>query len=563
MTPDFGFLPLVNRLCRVAGCGALVSLLSVGSAHAGDPVAGMALFNDVPESVISCSNASCHGPNPNDNVNGLQRGSNNPGVIQTAIRMGVTQMMFLNGLLNPFQLDDLSAYLAPQPNLSVDALDFAGQPAGTTSAPQTVTLRSIGGVNLQVTAITLSGPDAASFAVGGSCGAGIQLQSATIAQAGGSCEVSITYHPLAMNSGSASVKLFYAGVSTFPSTQTIALSGSATAALPAIAIDPIFVDFGEVVRGTASPARTVVIANPGNVPLQLNALSVIGQEAEEFAIGGVCGTGASPLQLAPGASCIIEIQLTPQGLNGRNAQLKIQHNAPGAPSTIFLSGIGVVGTCMPPAPPAEFQTLACPAGQTGLITQSRDAVCASTTWMPGPWVTVADNCVATMPAATRHLGEYFNNGLNHYFMTADAAESRDVETGGAGPGWRVAAVIGRVWDLAPGAKLTPVCRFYGNPARGPDGLRIGPNSHFYTADADECAAVKEDAGWVFEGIVFQAVPATLGTCPQPLLPLLRSFNGRFVENDSNHRYTTSPVVIAQMSAQGWVSEGVVFCVAAE
>lgn len=554
---------MLNWLRRVAGCAALAILLSITGARAGDPVAGMALFNNVPESVISCSNASCHGPNPNDNVNGLQRGANNPGVIQTAIKMGVTQMMFLNGLLNPFQLDDLSAYLAPQPDLSADALDFVGQPAGTTSAPQTVTLRSKGGVNLQVTAITLSGPGAANFAVEGSCRAGLQLLSATIAQAGGSCEVSITYHPVALGSGAASVKFFYAGVSTFPATQTIALTGAASAALPAIAIDPTFIDFGEVVRGTSSPARTVVIANPGTVPLQLNALSMIGPEAGEFSIGGTCGSGAAPLQLAANASCTIAIRLTPQGLNARSAQLNVQHNAPGSPSTILLSGIGVVATCAPPAPPTEFQTLACPAGLSGTITQSRDSVCAGTTWMPGPWGTVADNCVPTLPATTRRLAEFFNTGLNHYFITADAAESRDVETGGAGPGWSAAAAIGRVWDLAPGASLTPVCRFYGNPALGLDGLRIGPNSHFYTADADECAAVKEDPGWIFEGIVFQAVPSTQGACPQPLLPLLRSYNGRFREKDSNHRYSTSPAIVAQMSAQGWISEGVVFCVAAD
>ncbi|MEP7085125.1 MAG: hypothetical protein ABI854_10340, partial [Betaproteobacteria bacterium] len=70
---------------RIA-CVALMvmsSLVCITRARAGDPAVGMALFNDVPESVISCSNTSCHGPNPNDNVNGLQRGANNPGVIQT------------------------------------------------------------------------------------------------------------------------------------------------------------------------------------------------------------------------------------------------------------------------------------------------------------------------------------------------------------------------------------------------------------------------------------------------------------------------------------------------
>ena len=108
-----------------------------------------------------------------------------------------------------------------------------------------------------------------------------------------------------------------------------------------------------------------------------------------------------------------------------------------------------------------------------------------------------------------------------------------------------------------------MCRFYGNPALGPDGRRLGPNSHFYTADAAECAAVKTDPGWLFEGVVFQAVAPTLGSCPQPLVPVYRSYNGRFLENDSNHRYATDPAIVQAMSAQGWVSEGVVLCIAGE
>ena len=50
----------------------LVLLLLPLTAAAGDPVAGLALFTNVPDAIISCGNSSCHGSNPNDNVNGLQ-----------------------------------------------------------------------------------------------------------------------------------------------------------------------------------------------------------------------------------------------------------------------------------------------------------------------------------------------------------------------------------------------------------------------------------------------------------------------------------------------------------
>ena len=51
-------------------------------------------------------------------------------------------------------------------------------------------------------------------------------------------------------------------------------------------------------------------------------------------------------------------------------------------------------TCTTPQPPTETQTLSCPAGQTGSIVQSRSYTCQGTTWVPGPYTTVSNTCVA-------------------------------------------------------------------------------------------------------------------------------------------------------------------------
>jgi len=40
---------------------------------------------------------------------------------------------------------------------------------------------------------------------------------------------------------------------------------------------------------------------------------------------------------------------------------------------------------------------------------------------------------------------------------------------------------------------------------------------------------------------------------------MRAYNGRFAENDSNHRYTISLTIYNQMLAAGWSGEGTVFC----
>jgi mono/diheme cytochrome c family protein len=536
--------------------------LWAGAARAGDPIAGMALFNNIPDSVISCGNATCHGPNPNDNVNGLQKAGNNGGVILTAIKSGVTQMMFLNGLLNPFQLDDIAAYLAPQPVLSAEAIDFAPQAVGTGSVPQAVTLQNPGGVNLIVTSLVIAGANASDFALGGDCGQGSVLQSTTIARAGGQCSIGIRFQPTAPGSRSASVTLTYAGTTTFPSTQTILLTGVANVQLlPQATLSGTALDFGETRVGDASLPAAITLGNRGTGPLTLGSLTLTGAAAEDFRLAGSCVGLPS---VAPGQQCTIEILFAPSDLELRTATLKITHNASGSPSFVALSGIGITFACTPPAPAVETQTLACPAGQTGSVTQTRTYYCFDRAWIPDPWITIANSCHVGVASPDLALTEFFNVGLVHYFMTGEAAEGAAIDRGDAGPGWqRTRAPLGRVWSNGTeSAGLVPVCRFYGNPARGADGARIGPNSHFYTAEPAECASVKDDPGWIFEGEVFRVLPAAGGTCAQGTVPMLRAYNGRFAQDDSNHRYAIDPATITAMVEQGWSAEGVVFCVGA-
>jgi len=97
-----------------------------------------------------------------------------------------------------------------------------------------------------------------------------------------------------------------------------------------------------------------------------------------------------------------------------------------------------------------------------------------------------------------------------------------------------------------------VCRFYGTPGRG-------PNSHFFTADPIECDAVRHDPGWSYEGIAFNIDLPQNGTCLGSGIRVWRTYNGRFAQNDSNHRYSVSQQIYNQMLAQGWNGEGVVMC----
>ena len=151
--------------------------------------------------------------------------------------------------------------------------------------------------------------------------------------------------------------------------------------------------------------------------------------------------------------------------------------------------------------------------------------------------------------------EFYHVGIDHYFMTAYLGEATFLDNK---PEWNWARTgkIFNVWLTQASApnNASPVCRFYGVFANGTVG------SHFYTVDPVECEYVKSrlDWGWGYEGDAFYVVKPVWGTCQSGTLPVYRAYNNG-MGGAPNHRYMTSQSEVDAMVAQGWVSEGMVFC----
>ena len=149
--------------------------------------------------------------------------------------------------------------------------------------------------------------------------------------------------------------------------------------------------------------------------------------------------------------------------------------------------------------------------------------------------------------------EFHNTILDHYFMAAGQDEIDIILRGGAGPGWELTNQSFKVMSGIPStffSPIAPVCRFYGP----------GPNSHFFTPDASECNFVKRPgSGWLYEGVGFYVVPATNQGCAAGQLQVMRAYNNRFAQNDSNHRYSTSDSTMREMAHRGWAVEGTSWC----
>ncbi len=151
--------------------------------------------------------------------------------------------------------------------------------------------------------------------------------------------------------------------------------------------------------------------------------------------------------------------------------------------------------------------------------------------------------------------EFYRADVNHYFVTDDPGEIASITSGRFGPPWVPTGQAFKGWPQMPADTFTgiaPVCRFYGTPG-------IGPNSHFYTAGADECAGVKRDRGWLYEGTAYYILPVTNQHCPDGYLAVNRAYNNGFVRNDSNHRMSTSDSTMREMQRLGWTYEGISMC----
>lgn len=146
--------------------------------------------------------------------------------------------------------------------------------------------------------------------------------------------------------------------------------------------------------------------------------------------------------------------------------------------------------------------------------------------------------------------EYYNPALRHYFITAYPEEAAALDAGTNVKGWKRTGGQFTVFT-EPAEGLQAVCRFFGTPNKG-------PNSHFYTADAAECAKVKTLPAWTYESIAFYIPTSLNGDCGSNW-PVYRSY---YTDNiaDANHRFTVDLTAHARMpQRRGDVLEGIVMC----
>jgi sugar lactone lactonase YvrE len=222
---------------------------------------------------------------------------------------------------------------------------FGSFAIGSTSAAQTFTLTNSGTAALSVTSISLTGANAAEFAIASkTCGSSVA--------AGASCTIAVTFSPTSTGTSQAILSVTD-NANGSPQSSTISGNGTAAAA-PAATLTPANLDFGSVETGTKSTAQNATLTNTGNAALAISGITLTGTNSSAFTTTTTCGSS-----LAAGASCTVSVIFDPTVAATDTASLSVSDNAAGSPQTTSLTGIGTA-----PPPMADFSIAATPASQT-------------------------------------------------------------------------------------------------------------------------------------------------------------------------------------------------------
>jgi len=150
-------------------------------------------------------------------------------------------------------------------------------------------------------------------------------------------------------------------------------------------------------------------------------------------------------------------------------------------------------------------------------------------------------------AASSTAFEYYHGDYGHYFATAAPQEIAALDAG-VFFGW---SRTGLSFDVLAIDEVSSsnVCRFWSGQTFVPK------SSHFYTPFDWECAIVKRNRDWVYEGEVFSMMlPDAAGNCRGGTVPLYRLYNDGKT-GAPNHRYTTSLGIRSETIAGGWIPDG--------
>jgi len=207
------------------------------------------------------------------------------------------------------------------------SLNFASQIAGSTSAPQQITLTNNGDQPVQSIAVQSSNPD---FIAANNCGTTLSGHSI--------CAILVSFQPsiVGAESGTLSVSdIIASGPSAATHAQTVTLTGTGLVPPGIVSTSPFAINFGFYAVGKTSPAQTITLFNEGTLTIAGIQTGIKGDFAIQAASTNPCGA-----TLPVSESCNIGIVFSPTQVNARSGSLTITGSDIPTPLVVALSGSG-------------------------------------------------------------------------------------------------------------------------------------------------------------------------------------------------------------------------------
>lgn len=110
---------------------------------------------------------------------------------------------------------------------------------------------------------------------------------------------------------------------------------------PEITLEPASVDFGDTWFGGTSPTTAILVTNTGSAPLHISGLTM------DSSVFTLTSQGCVGVAIAVNATCSVEVSFTPSALGAQTSHLQIESDAPGAPRSVALTGIGAEDNTAP------------------------------------------------------------------------------------------------------------------------------------------------------------------------------------------------------------------------
>jgi hypothetical protein len=221
---------------------------------------------------------------------------------------------------------------SPAENLNPSTLTFLNIPLSSTSGSQPVVLTNVGTATLTVSSITISGSNAADFAVSSTvpastCGGSLAPSAA--------CTINVTFTPSTILPVQEVASLVVATNDPVNPSGTVSLTGNGVGQ---VVVTPTSINFGNQFVSKTSGTQTVTFQNNSGVAVVFTSVALA--TGTQFSISSpLVNTCSGTLAIA--SSCTTQVNFTPTSTGTKTDTLTFSFTGPpGSPIAVALSGSG-------------------------------------------------------------------------------------------------------------------------------------------------------------------------------------------------------------------------------